>query len=309
MTELWTEKYRPKTIDEAILPKELKTRLQSIVSSGELPNLLLSGPPGGGKTTIARAICSQLGLDWILINGSDERNIDVLRNKVRQFASTISFTDGPKVIILDEADYLNPTSTQPALRGFIEEFAGNARFFLTCNHKGKILEAIHSRCVEVDVRPGKELPELSAQFYKRLVQILKAENVQFLPKAIMELIGEKAPDWRSILGACQHYAASGSIDEGVLKSLNDESMKALVSAMAGKRFKDVRKWVVDNLDADPTTIFRRLYDSAFDVVEPASVPQLVLILADYDYKRAFVSDQEINMVACLTEIMAGVKFK
>lgn len=307
---LWVEKYRPKTIEETILPPSLKQTFQEIVSKGELPNMLLTGTAGLGKTTVAKAICNELDLNYILINGSEEGNIDTLRGKIKQFASSVSLTGGYKVVILDEADYLNPQSTQPALRGFIEEFSNNCRFILTCNFKNRIIEPLHSRCGVYEFNTTKkDLAELAGQFFKRFVYILDQENVEYEQKAAADLIMKYAPDWRRVLNESQRYAISGV---GINVSNNrssDSSINSLITALRDKNFKAMRRWVVDHMDVDTNAIFRGLYDNMNEYVESNSIPQLVLILADYQYKDAFVADHELNIVACMTEIMAQVQFK
>ena len=307
---LWVEKYRPRTIQQAILPKSLKDTFLQITSTGELPNMLFTGTAGVGKTTVARALCNELDLDYILINGSEEGNIDTLRNKVKQFASTVSLHGGTKVVILDEADYLNPQSTQPALRGCIEEFANNCRFILTCNFKNRIIEPLHSRGGVDDFSfPNNEKPQSAGSMFKRVCTILDSESITYDKKVIAELVQRYFPDFRRIINECQRYSTSGTIDSGILVNLSDVNINNLVTALKGKDFKSMRKWVVDNIDTEPAAMFRKLYDNMNDFVEPQSIPQLVLILADYQYKNSFVADQELNMVACLTEVMAGVKFK
>ena len=307
---LWVEKYRPQTIKDCILPETLKKTFQKIVDSGEMHNMLLTGTAGLGKTTVARALCNELNLDYILINGSEESGIDVLRNKIKQFASTVSLSGGPKVVILDEADYLNPQSTQPALRGFIEEFSNNCRFILTCNFKNRIIEPLHSRCAVIEFNTSKnQLADLCSQFHKRLVQILKGEKVTYDTKVLAELIVKFAPDWRRVINECQRYSVSGSIDSGLLASLTDLNVDVLMKALKEKDFKTMRGWVVNNLDLEPTAIFRKVYDSMTDYAKPQSVPQIVLILAEYQYKDAFVADHELNLVACMTELMASAEWK
>lgn len=307
---LWVEKYRPQTIADTILPKSLKSTFQTIVNTGEIPNLLFTGTAGVGKTTVAKALCNQLGLDYLLINGSEEGNIDTLRNKIKHFASTVSLQGGYKVVILDEADYLNPQSTQPALRGFIEEFSNNCRFIMTCNFKNRIIEPLHSRCSVVEFNIAKkDMPELCGSFMKRVGNILSNENIEYDEPVIAELIMKHMPDWRRVLNELQRYSVSGKIDTGILVSLSEVSMGNLMSAMKDKNFKQMRQWVTDNIDQEPASLFRKIYDNMSDYVEPQSIPQLVLILADYQYKNSFVADHELNMVACCTEIMAGVSFK
>lgn len=305
---LWVEKYRPKTIDECILPKEQKEYFNNLVKNGEIQNMLLCGTAGTGKTTVARALCEQLNSDYIIINGSEESGIDVLRTKIKQFASTVSFTGNTKVVILDEADYLNPNSTQPALRGFIEEFANNCRFIFTCNFKNRIISPLHSRCAVVEFKiPNQEKPKLAAQFFRRLADIMSFESIQFDPKVMAKVVEKHFPDFRRTLNELQRYAQSGSIDEGILSNLSEANMKDLVDSIKDKDWKKMRTWVVNNLDNDPVSLFRKIYDTL--IPQTNQVPQLVLAIADYQYKSAFVSDQEINLVACLTEIMASVELK
>jgi len=307
---LWVEEYRPKTIDDCILPQSLKTLFTSFVQKGELSNLLLSGTPGIGKTTVAKALCEQLNCDWIMINGSEEGGIDVLRNKIKNFASTVSLSGGKKVVILDEADYLNPQSTQPALRGFVEEFHKNCRFILTCNFKNRIIEPLHSRFsnIEFKVNP-KDKPKLASRLFERAVFILKEQNINYEEKVLVELIKKHFPDFRKLINELQRYSVSGTIDAGILVNVSDENLKTLVSHLKNKEFSDMRKWVVNNLDNDPVKIFRKMYDTLYSNLEPSTIPHAVLIIADYQYKSAFVADQEINLVACLTELMSQVKFK
>ena len=307
---LWVEEYRPKTIDDCILPQSLKTLFTSFVQKGELSNLLLSGTSGIGKTTVAKALCEQLNCDWIMINGSEEGGIDVLRNKIKNFASTVSLSGGKKVVILDEADYLNPQSTQPALRGFVEEFHKNCRFILTCNFKNRIIEPLHSRFsnIEFKINP-KDKPKLASRLFERAVFILKEQNINYEEKVLVELIKKHFPDFRKLINELQRYSISGTIDAGILVNLSDENLKTLVSHLKNKEFSDMRKWVVNNLDNDPVKIFRKMYDTLYSNLEPSTIPHAVLIIADYQYKSAFVADQEINLVACLTELMSQVKFK
>ena len=307
---LWVEKYRPQKIDECILPKEIKDTFKQFIDSGELPNFLFSGGPGIGKTTVAKALCNEVGAEFLLINGSEEGNIDTLRTKIKSFASTISLTDSKKVVILDEADYLNPNSTQPALRAFIEEFSNNCRFIFTCNYKNRIIEPLHSRCAVVDFKiENKDKQEIAASFFKRLATILEQEQIQYDPKPIVELITKHFPDWRRVINELQRYSVTGKIDSGILLNLTEESFKQLIQNLKDKNFTDVRKWVAKNGDSDSINIFRQLYDTASTNIEPGSIPQLVLILSDYQYKAAFVADHELNMMAALTEIMAQCKFK
>ena len=307
---LWVEEYRPKTIDDCILPTSLKTLFKSFIKKGELSNLLFSGTPGIGKTTVAKALCEELNCDWIMINGSEEGGIDVLRNKIKNFASTVSLSGGKKVVILDEADYLNPQSTQPALRGFIEEFHANCRFILTCNFKNRIIEPLHSRCGVYEFNTTKkEMAELAAEFFKRFINILNQEGITFEKNAAADLVMKYAPDWRRVLnegqrGGFSNSGINGNNNGNGLNSIND-----LTSHLKDKDFKKMRHWVANNMDVDSSSIFRGLYDSMTDTVANRSIPQLVLILADYQYKQAFVADHELNVVACMTEIMANVEFK
>ena len=307
---LWVEEYRPKTIDDCILPQSLKTLFTSFIEKGELSNLLFSGTAGIGKTTVAKALCEQLNCDWIMINGSEEGGIDVLRNKIKNFASTVSLSGGKKVVILDEADYLNPQSTQPALRGFIEEFHKNCRFILTCNFKNRIIEPLHSRFSNIEFRINpKDKPKLASQLFSRAAYILKEQNVDFEEKVLAELIKKHFPDFRKLINELQRYSVAGTIDAGILVNVSDENLKTLVSHLKGKEFGDMRKWVVNNIDNDPVKVFRKIYDSMYENLKPETIPHAVLIIADYQYKSAFVADQEINLVACLTELMSQVKFK
>lgn len=306
---LWVEKYRPKTITETILPDSLKNIFQQIADGGELPNMLFSGTAGLGKTTIAKALCNQLNLDYILINGSEEGNIDTLRTKIKQFASSVSLQGGYKVVILDEADYLNPQSTQPALRGFIEEFANNCRFILTCNFKNRIIEPLHSRCGVYEFNTSKkDMVVLCEQMLVRCSDILQKENIQYNAKDIAPLIMKYAPDWRRILNELQRYSINGSIDSSVLSNVSDVNYDNLFTFLKDKDFKKMRSWVANNMDTDASSIFRGVYDRMSSNVNSHSIPQLVLILADYQYKNAFVADHELNVVACMTEIMANVDF-
>lgn len=305
---LWVEEYRPKTIGECVLPKSIKEYFQGVVNSGDIQNMLLCGTAGTGKTTVARALCEELNSDYLIINGSEESGIDVLRTKIKQFASTVSFTGNTKVVILDEADYLNPNSTQPALRGFIEEFANNCRFIFTCNYKNRIIPALHSRCAVVEFKiPKEEKPKLASHFFKRVTDILSTENVAFDQKVLAKIVEKYFPDFRRTLNELQRYAQSGSIDEGILTNVNEANIAELLASLKDKDWKKMRAWVVNNLDNDPVVLFRKIYDGILPNTN--QVPQLVLTLADYQYKSAFVADQEINLVACLTEIMASVEIK
>ena len=304
---LWVEKYRPKTISDTILPDSLKSTFQNIVDGGELPNMLFTGTAGLGKTTVAKALCNTLGLDWIIINGSEEGNIDTLRTKIKQFASTVSLQGGYKVVILDEADYLNPQSTQPALRGFIEEFANNCRFILTCNFKNRIIEPLHSRCGVYEFNTTKkEMAQLAGQFMKRMETILQTESIEYDQKAVADMIMRHAPDWRRVINECQRQSIGSKLL--VTTTGNNDNYGDLFTHLKNKDFKKMRSWVAQNVDADATAIFRAIYDRMNEKVKPESIPQLVLILADYQYKNAFVADHELNIVACMTEIIANVEF-
>lgn len=307
---LWVEKYRPQKIDDCVLPESLKDTFKQYIAQGELPHFLLSGTAGVGKTTVAKALCNEIGAEYIMINGSEESGIDTLRTKIKGFASTVSLTDSPKIVIIDEADYLQANSTQPALRSFIEEFSANCRFIFTCNFKNRILEAIHSRCACIDFKiDNKDKQVLLATFFKRASQILKQENVDFDQKVVAELITKHFPDYRRVLNELQRYSVSGKIDSGILVNMSQESFKDLIKMMKEKDFTNVRKWVGKNSDSDTVALFRELYDNSVTYMAPESIPQLVLILADYQYKAAFVADHELNIMAALTEVMANVKFK
>jgi len=307
---LWVEKYRPKVIADCILPSTMKKTFTDMVESGEVQNLLLSGGAGCGKTTVARALCSELDTDCIIVNCSEDGNIDTLRTRIRNFASTVSMSGNKKVVILDEFDYSNAQSTQPALRGFMEEFSANCRFILTCNFKNRIIEPLHSRCTCINFQiPTKERPTLAKQILQRVKGILDAEGVAYDDKVLVELIMKHFPDFRRILNELQRYSVSGKIDVGILIQLGEIKIKELISALKGKDFTSVRKWVVENSDADSASLFRKIYESMYDCFAPSSIPKLVLILAEYQYKAAFVADAEINMTACLTEIMMECEFK
>ena len=309
-TFLWVEQYRPKTVKDCILPKKLKDTFQEFVKDKHIPNLILSGSAGTGKTTIAKAMVEQIGSTWMMINGSEESGIDVLRTKIKNFASTVSLEGGRKYIILDEADYLNPQSTQPALRGFMEEFHKNCGFILTCNYKNRLIDPLQSRCSNIDftIRNGERV-KLADKFYKRVLDILKDEKIQFNPPAVAELITAHFPDWRRVLNELQRYSASGQIDAGILINISNENIKELMSFVKKKEFTNVRKWIVNNLDNDANRIFRTIYDSLYDTIDHSTIPHAVVILGDYQYKSAFVADQEINLLACMTELMSQVKFK
>jgi len=309
-TFLWVEEYRPKNVKSCILPKNLKDTFLEFVKKGDVPNLILSGGPGVGKTTIAKAVLDELNCTNIMINGSEESGIDVLRTKIKNFASTVSLHGGRKYIILDEADYLNPQSTQPALRGFMEEFHKNCGFILTCNYKNRLIPALHSRCGVVEFTiPNSEKPKLASQFFKRVEIILQEKNVKYDKRVIAEVINKHFPDWRRILNELQRYSVSGTIDAGILVNISEVNIKELMLSMKNKEFTNVRRWVVDNLDNDPVRLLKSIYDNMYEYVDGPSIPHVVVILGEYQYKSAFVADQEINMLACLTEVMARAKFK
>jgi DNA polymerase III delta prime subunit len=306
---LWTEKYRPQTIEDCILPKRLKEVFQQYASQKQIPNLLLTGSAGVGKTTVAKALCQEAGCDYLVINGSDESGIDTFRVKIKNYASSMSFTGGRKVIIIDEADYLNPNSTQPALRNAIEEFASNCSFIFTCNYKNRIIEPLHSRCavIEFGLKNGEKM-KMATEFLKRTESILQSEKVEFDKKVVAELVTKHFPDFRRVINELQRYSQLGKIDVGVLAQVADVSITEIVKYIKDKDFGAVRKWVATN-EIDSTTFFRKLYDNLYDFLKPHSIPQVILILADYQYKQAFVVDQEINIVACLIQIMAEGDFK
>lgn len=307
---LWVEKYRPRNINDCILPEETKKIFLDFVNNKEIPNLLLCGTAGVGKTTVAKALCNELDADFVMINGSEERNIDTLRVKIKQFASTVSLGGGPKIVILDEADYLNPQSTQPALRGFIEEFSKNCRFIFTCNYKNRIIQPLHSRCSVIDFSiTGKEKQTIAAEFFTSIKSILDKEHVDYEPKVLAALVQKYFPDFRRTLNELQRYSSIGKIDTGVLAVQQSTNLNDLVSYLKSKEFTKMRKWVVSNLDNDPNSIMRTIYDSLYDHLQPASIPQAVLIIAEYQYKTAFVADQEINLVAFLTEMMMQCQYK
>jgi len=307
---LWVEKYRPRTISETILPKELKETFQEFVNKKEIPNLLLTGKAGTGKTTVARAMLEELDCDYIVINGSLNGNIDTLRNEIMTFASTVSLRGGRKYVILDEADYLNPNSTQPALRNFIEEYSRNCGFILTCNFKNRIIEPLHSRCSVIEFKIQREdKPKLAMQFFKRVTSLLSQEQIQFDDKAVAGVIEKHFPDFRRVLNELQRYSATGKIDSGVLTNFKEETLKEILGYLKSKNFTNVRKWVGEHGDIDTATFFRSLYDISIEYLKPSSIPQLVLVLAEYQYKAAFVADHEINLTACLTEIMVECEFK
>ena len=309
---LWVERYRPKTIEDCILPDNIKKTFTDFLNKGEIPNLLLAGPPGVGKTTVAKALCNELGVDFYVINGSDEgRFLDTVRNQAKNFASTVSLqgTGKHKVIIIDEADNTG-NDVQLLLRANIEAFYNNCRFIFTCNYKNKIIEPLHSRCAVVEFSiKGKEKAQLAGSFFKRLQNILDEESIKYDPKVLAQLINSHFPDWRRVLNECQRYSVGGEIDSGILASFSDVAVNDLIAHLKSKNFSEVRKWVVSNLDNDPGVVLRRVYDACYDCLSPQTIPAAVLIVAKYQYQIAFVADQEINLLAALTEIMCECSFK
>ena len=309
MNDLLVEKYRPKTVAECVLPEALADTFTDIVKLGDIPNMILSGGAGCGKTTVARALCDELGRDVLFINASEDGGIDTLRTRIRQFASAVSLGGGIKVVILDEADYLNPQSTQPALRGFIEEFAKNCRFILTCNFKHRIIEPLHSRCTCIDFKiPAKEKPKMAKQFLDRTKDILTKESIESDDRVLAELIIRHFPDFRRVLNEIQRYSVSGAIDAGILVAA-DVGVESLVKALKSKNFNEIRKWVVDNGDRDTAHVFRKIYETLVDQLQPASVPQAVLTLSEYQHRAAFAADQEINLAACCIMLASECTFK
>ena len=307
---LFVEKYRPKTVEECILPESIKKTFREIVKSGVPQNLMLAGKAGTGKTSVAKALCNDLDCDYIMINCSEDGNIDTLRNKIRTFASTVSLNDKQKVVILDEFDYSNASSIQPALRGAIEEFAKNCRFILTCNYKNRIIEPIHSRCTVIDFTiPAKDKPKMAKEFFNRCVNILTAEKIAYDEKVLSELIVKHFPDFRRTLNEIQRYSVSGKIDVGILADTKNQKITDLIGFMKSKDFTSARKWVAGNMDNSQIDLFRSIYDGLYDNLTPSSIPQAILILAEYQYKAAFVADQEINTAACIVELMMSCEFK
>lgn len=307
---LWVEKYRPHKVEDCILPDNLKSTFQEYVNRKEIPNLLLAGSAGVGKTTIAKALCEEVGCDYIVINGSDESGIDTFRNKIKNYASSMSLSGGRKVIIIDEADYLNPNSTQPALRGAMEEFAINCSFIFTCNFKNRIIAPLHSRCSVVDFKiQNGQKAKMATQFFKRVEWILGQENIPYEKEVVATVITKHFPDNRRILNELQRYSVNGRIDKGILASVSDANISTLVTSLKEKDFGTARKWVTNNLDNDPISILRSIYDGMYDFLKPDSIPAAVLVLSKYQYQSAFVADQEINLMACLTEFMVECEFK
>ena len=308
---LWVEKYRPSKVIDCVLPSDLEETFSEYVDKNSVPNLILTGGPGTGKTTSAKALCEETSTDYLMVNGSDEgRSIDTVRTTLTQFCSSVSMTGNRKAIIMDEADYMNPDSVQPALRGFIEKFGNNVSFLFTCNYRNRIIDPIHSRCAVLDfIIPNNEKPKIAERYLDRCEKILDGEGIVYDKKVLIELFMKYFPDFRRVLNELQRYSVSGEIDTGILSSINEVNLNELVSSLKGKKFSEVRKWANQNIDQDTTKIFRKLYDNLSGQLKPQSIPQAVLIIADYQYKSAFVADQEINLVACLTEIMVECEFK
>ena len=307
---LWSEKYRPTRIADCVLTPELLNTFEETIKQGQIQNMLLSGGPGVGKTTVAKALCEELGCDYILINCSEDGNIDTLRTRIREFASAVSFSGGAKVVILDEFDYSNPQSMQPALRGFMEEFSKNCRFILTCNYKNRIIQPLHSRCTVIDFKiPSSDKPKLAKQMLKRVCAILDAEEIEYDQKVIAELVMRRFPDFRRLINDLQKYSLGGKIDVGILGTSASDKINDLIAFMKKKEFGSIRKWVASNIDNDHVGLFRSVYDGLHDILEPQSIPQAILTIAEYQYKAAFVADQEINTMACLSELMVSCEFK
>ena len=307
---LWSEKYRPTRIADCVLTPELLNTFEETIKQGQIQNMLLSGGPGVGKTTVAKALCEELGCDYILINCSEDGNIDTLRTRIREFASAVSFSGGAKVVILDEFDYSNPQSMQPALRGFMEEFSKNCRFILTCNYKNRIIQPLHSRCTVIDFKiPSSDKPKLAKQMLKRVCAILDAEDIEYDQKVVAELVMRRFPDFRRLINDLQKYSLGGKIDVGILGTSASDKINDLIAFMKKKEFGSIRKWVASNIDNDHVGLFRSVYDGLHDILEPQSIPQAILTIAEYQYKAAFVADQEINTMACLSELMVSCEFK
>jgi len=310
MSSLWVEKYRPKTIEECVLPDRLKVVFQEFVNKGEFPHLILAGTAGTGKTTVARALCEQLGMDYLFLNGSDENGIDTFRMKIKGYASSMSLTGDKKAIIIDEADYLNPNSVQPALRGAMEEFEDNCRFIFTCNYKNRIIEPLHSRSTVIDYRlKAEEKPKMARDFMRRIEDMLKTEAVPYNAKVLVQFIMKHFPDFRKTINELQTYAvAHGEINEGILSASADVSLTDLVRALKDRNFRDMRQWVAQHGNDDPSRLYRKIYDSLYEILKKEAIPPAVIILAKYQYQAAFVADQELNLTACLTELMAECEF-
>jgi len=309
MSSLWVEKYRPKTIEECVLPERLKTIFQEFVDKGEFPHLILAGTAGTGKTTVAKALCEQLGMDYLFLNGSDENGIDTFRMKIKGYASSMSLMGGKKAIIIDEADYLNANSVQPALRGALEEFEDNCRFIFTCNHKNRIIPEIHSRCTVIDYRlKPEEKPKMARDFMRIIDHILKTEEVSFDLKVLPDFIMKFFPDFRKTINELQTYANRGTVDAGILSVSSDVSLKELVASLKDRNFRSMRQWVAQNGNDDAARLYRRIYDHLYEILKKESIPPAVIILAKYQYQAAFVADQELNLTACLTEMMAECEF-
>jgi DNA polymerase III delta prime subunit len=310
MSSLWVEKYRPKTIEDCVLPDRLKVVFQEFVNKGEIPHLILAGTAGTGKTTVARALCEQLGMDYLFLNGSDENGIDTFRMKIKGYASSMSLTGDKKAIIIDEADYLNPNSVQPALRGAMEEFEDNCRFIFTCNYKNRIIEPLHSRSTVIDYRlKAEEKPKMARDFMRRIEDMLKTEAVSYNGKAVGQFIMKHFPDFRKTINELQTYAvAHGEVNEGILSASADVSLTDLVRALKDRNFRDMRQWVAQHGNDDPSRLYRKIYDSLYDILKKEAIPPAVIILAKYQYQAAFVADQELNLTACLTELMAECEF-
>ena len=306
---LWVERYRPSTIEDLILPENIKSTFREIISQDKIPNLILSGSAGTGKTSAAMVLCKELNCDYIIINGSDEgRLIETLRNKLTQYCSSVSMSGGRKVVIIDEADYMTPDSVQPAMRGFIEKFSSNCSFIFTCNFKNRIIEPIHSRCAVIDYS-ATDPRQMAGEFLARCNFILKENEIEYEEPVVAELIMKHFPDFRRVLNELQRYSVSGNIDSGILLNISDANMNELAEALKTKNFKEVRSWVVNNLDNDPQKVYRKIYDKLYEKCDPSSIPAIILNIAEYQYKSAFVGDQEINLMACLVEIMSNAKFK